>query len=498
MEDGGALWPRTPFAVSSLSDKIDTLVDVLDGFFPEHRHVLGVVLTSVTCGRVADPRSPSTLCHAQLVVSTHSLFMCAAADVTVDRVRALVKQNPLESLTHEYKEKYSPSLVKSVAAMANSYGGLIVVGVTDKPNDDDRLVGVSEEAITQITSGCHTRLEPPWEPEILVLPLPEKTGRYLLVIRVFSAIAPRPVLLDGAAPIRLNGRNATADRMRLAQLFSEVPQRATWAAPLPVPQLASAHSRMDALFILRSGLRSPVGPAAAWQPLSERAVRHLGDALEESQLTQTLRGWSRDVGMTEASRPFHRRGLNRARRVRLARSGLSDLVDVVLVLELPETYGAPVSELTLTLDIVAATELREQTSWVSSNSDADHGSWRLSVLRLRSLVTVLLAVLVDPNVVNAVAGIAGVDPVVPPQPTSLAFRSKPDVKDLLETEGLTSMIDRGSSHGADAVSNPAYDLRERRDLDAQVDDWLAQIGLDAGLLGMERLLDQPGLPPGLR
>jgi hypothetical protein len=36
--------------VSSLSDKIDTLVDVLDGFFPEHRHVLGVVLTSVTCG----------------------------------------------------------------------------------------------------------------------------------------------------------------------------------------------------------------------------------------------------------------------------------------------------------------------------------------------------------------------------------------------------------------------------------------------------------------
>lgn len=46
LEDGGALWPRTPFAASSLSDKIDTLVDVLDGFFAEHRHVLGVALTS--------------------------------------------------------------------------------------------------------------------------------------------------------------------------------------------------------------------------------------------------------------------------------------------------------------------------------------------------------------------------------------------------------------------------------------------------------------------
>jgi hypothetical protein len=32
LEDGGALWPRTPFAVSSFSDKIDTHVDVLDGF----------------------------------------------------------------------------------------------------------------------------------------------------------------------------------------------------------------------------------------------------------------------------------------------------------------------------------------------------------------------------------------------------------------------------------------------------------------------------------
>ena len=46
LEDGGALWPRTPFAASSLSDKIDTLIDVLDSFFAEHRHVLGVVLTS--------------------------------------------------------------------------------------------------------------------------------------------------------------------------------------------------------------------------------------------------------------------------------------------------------------------------------------------------------------------------------------------------------------------------------------------------------------------
>jgi hypothetical protein len=173
-------------------------------------------------------------------------------------------------------------------------------------------------------------------------------------------------------------------------------------------------------------------------------------------------------------------------------------VDVVLELQVPETYGSPASELTLTLDVVAATELREQTSWISSNPGADHESWCLSVPRLRSLVTALLAALVDPEVAKAVAGIAGIDPVVLPQPPSLAFRSKPDVKDLLEVEGLTPMIDRGSSHGADTVSNPEYDLRESRDRRDQVDDWLAQIGLDAGLQGMERLLGQDELPPDLR
>lgn len=46
LEDCGALWPRTPFAASALSVKIDTLVDVLRDFFTEHRHVLGVVVTS--------------------------------------------------------------------------------------------------------------------------------------------------------------------------------------------------------------------------------------------------------------------------------------------------------------------------------------------------------------------------------------------------------------------------------------------------------------------
>lgn len=154
-----------------------------------------------------------------------SLFACSPADVTLERVRELVGQDLPESLTLEYKEKYSPSVVKSVAAMANSYGGLILVGVTDQPGPG-RLAGVPEQALVQIVNACHEQLEPPWQPEIVPVPLTaEAGGRYILVMRIDAARAPRPLLISGAAPVRLQGRNATADRSRLAQLFSETLRR---------------------------------------------------------------------------------------------------------------------------------------------------------------------------------------------------------------------------------------------------------------------------------
>ncbi|MFF7603276.1 AlbA family DNA-binding domain-containing protein [Streptomyces mirabilis] len=97
----------------------------------------------------------------------------------------------------------------SVAAMANSYGGLILVGVTES-NVDDRVVGVPEGTIVQIVNGCHQTLEPPWVPEIVPLPLPETDGRMVLVVRVDPAKASRPLLVQDAAPMRLHGRNSVA------------------------------------------------------------------------------------------------------------------------------------------------------------------------------------------------------------------------------------------------------------------------------------------------
>jgi hypothetical protein len=75
----------------------------------------------------------SAACHALLVTSVMSLFACSPADVTLDRVRELAGQRVPESLTLEYMKQYSQGSVKSVVAMVNTYGGIVLVGINDQP-----------------------------------------------------------------------------------------------------------------------------------------------------------------------------------------------------------------------------------------------------------------------------------------------------------------------------------------------------------------------------
>jgi hypothetical protein len=70
---------------------------------------------------------PPVLWQAQTVASTASLFAGAPADMTLERVRELVSQDPPESLTLEFKRQYSSGVMRFVAPMANSYGGLTLI-----------------------------------------------------------------------------------------------------------------------------------------------------------------------------------------------------------------------------------------------------------------------------------------------------------------------------------------------------------------------------------
>ncbi|MFF0143335.1 helix-turn-helix domain-containing protein [Streptomyces sp. NPDC005227] len=424
------------------------------------------------------------------MTSTASLFACRPADVTLERVRELVAIGQPESLTLEYKEKYTPRIATSVAAMANSYGGLILVGVTER-SVDDRIIGVPEDAIVQIVNGCHQTLEPPWEPEIIPVHLPETEGRMILVVRVDPAKARRPLLVQGAAPIRLHGRNAVADRAGLARLINETaPQAVTAGLRLPPADLPTDdQGRPSADFLVRTGMFVPVDVSATWRPLSERGVQAFADALNNSPLHVDLFRWCASIG-EGGMNPFHRSGFNRARKVRLLWQGgpvgaPAFPVEAVARIDLPDAYGTPVSHLQVSLQVVA----RFQHTFGRTVP--------LSIARLHELIDALTATLVDDKVTGALAALAGVDPLVLPQPLGLDFLSSTAMPDLLAGNGLTLVADAGTSRGANLLADPGVDQRDPVERRALIDSWLQQISLDSGLLGMEKVLEQlHGTSPG--
>ncbi|MFI9060177.1 ATP-binding protein (plasmid) [Streptomyces anulatus] len=425
----------------------------------------------------------------------NSLFAASAADLTIERIRALAARlDQVESLTLEYKSEYSASLVTTIAAMANTYGGMILVGINDRVEPGvKRVVGVDGQAtIDQIVSGCSTMLDPPWEPTFFNVPFGDGSGRSVVVVRVDANVAPRPVLIKLKAPIRLSGRNATADRARLLQLAREEPS----ATVLPMGQnVMSPNLDRDgegmatADFILRTGINLPMGEAAAWRPLSEKTVAALAQALNDSAFPSALRNLGN--GAIDYATGFRQLGHNRARKARLVWQATGrptenmHLVEAVVLVELPEIYGAAAAPAaaSVTIDIIARVcqyaEGRGNAGWTH----------RYAVPDLAALFDGLLKTAVDPKVVAEIARIADIDTALVAQPRELHLVADRQVKELLYSGGLQEIPDAGASAGGIFRSNPALNLRSDTDRQEQVDDWLRQLGLDAGLTGMESVVE---------
>ncbi|WP_331756508.1 ATP-binding protein [Streptomyces microflavus] len=423
---------------------------------------------------------------------TNSLFAASAADLTIERIRALAaRPDQVESLTLEFKREYSKSLVTTIAAMANTYGGTILVGINDRAEPGvERVVGVNaQEMIDKIASTCSEKLDPPWEPAFFTVPFDDGSGLSVLVIRVDPDAAPRPLLIDLKAPIRLSGQNSTADRDRLLKLAREDPP----ARVLPMGQSVMAprlgqdiDGKPTEDFILRTGINLPMGEAGAWRPLSERSVSALAQALNGSSLRGALESLGR--GSFSRSTGFRQLGHNRSRTARLVFQALSDApvqhpVEAVVTVNLPELHGSTSVALmaTLTVDVIA--RVRRYAASIEAEQ-----VYRYPVPDLADLLDDLLQTFADAAVVTEIARIADIDTALVSQPRELHLVAGGHVKSLLYAEGLQEIPDAGASFGGTFRANPALDLRVAAEREEQVDDWIRQLGLDAGLTGMEALV----------
>jgi Schlafen, AlbA_2 len=88
-----------------------------------------------------------------------------------------------EDLNLEYKRSWNQKALESVAAMANTYGGLILVGVPPDPRDAElpaaEPTGLDPAMREAIVNQCYMRLQPSYAPEALVVELGDPNRRFL-------------------------------------------------------------------------------------------------------------------------------------------------------------------------------------------------------------------------------------------------------------------------------------------------------------------------------
>ncbi len=149
----------------------------------------------------------------------------------------LIGDRPREGYLLDYKEDVSDRFLRSVAAFANTFGGLLIVGITEIDGRPDGLVGVpvQGEWKTKIASMIAANLFPCPPFEIAECTLPTDAGRKLSVVRVRETLEicllakkgePHPVY------VRNEDQSVPADASQLRALLERKRKNQTPAAEI--------------------------------------------------------------------------------------------------------------------------------------------------------------------------------------------------------------------------------------------------------------------------
>lgn len=151
------------------------------------------------------------------------LFHCAPELITEDTVIAFVEDAiatrvQAESLVLELKRKNDgDNVIHAVAAMANTDGGLVIVGVAE--DGSDPFVGVNQGQIDSIVRQLRA-LVPSAMPEVLPVALSAHEGKALLVLRISDSTPDRPVVVKGRVFVRGPGETIGARRSEIIALVN--------------------------------------------------------------------------------------------------------------------------------------------------------------------------------------------------------------------------------------------------------------------------------------
>ena len=156
-----------------------------------------------------------------------SLFWTQAGAVIWDDIRSFLDQQIEETAVLDYMELHAKDLdgaVQTIAAMANTDGGIILGGVskgttnTGKPGSP---IGAETAIADLLKNKCRALLQPAFVPEIIPIPIPD-THLAIYLIRISPERCPHPVVMrERGVFVRIGDSNRQADLYTLQQLFTQ-------------------------------------------------------------------------------------------------------------------------------------------------------------------------------------------------------------------------------------------------------------------------------------
>ena len=155
------------------------------------------------------------------------MFREALGDITFETIEDFCKQEMEESVRIDYKEDFPRNLEKTMSAFANTYGGIILIGIEETDNAIPKLpikgIELKRGLQERVTAIALRGIYPPLFPEIKVCEFEKKSNevekRAVIIVRIQeSASAPHAVENKKRVYIRVGRQNEPASIDTILQL----------------------------------------------------------------------------------------------------------------------------------------------------------------------------------------------------------------------------------------------------------------------------------------
>jgi Putative DNA-binding domain len=245
-------------------------------------------------------RATAQIYDPPMAIGGRDLFRLGISEIERSDLEALVDDRIPEGFQLEYKRQLDNGrkVLLAVCAMANTFGGIVLVGIDEDRSDQNSgfgvpgpggLVGVAPRDKSRLSTFCSNNFVPPFDPEISAIEVDD--GKVVLVVRVDDQLCPRPLTVEDRVMVRTESGNRPADLFRLRQLFTETDRAspAGLALPSPFPQGHQAFNQPTAAHMVIRAVGVARIAASSWRPvLGDRERGCLRTHLGQSNLSQWL------------------------------------------------------------------------------------------------------------------------------------------------------------------------------------------------------------------